>query len=1223
MRDAWLLFLFTAAAAAVTCVAAQPEPLELRYFFTFPYQPDGFTLREFCIPLGTMQRVNLTLTFSVNVAYSATRTFNSTVNVVGATELLDAGPTRGVFFTHPQPSFFPGPAPFVWVQVRNNDPSETLQFGWATSVEDGWGPISPSTTAYASVITLGKRCLDTVGNNNQFQGVERFGNQPLNLTFPLRGVTTAQIFYPSTFQGLGVNHFPTNLVDARGMFHKCPQQASQLPLLLSAWDTEVTARSLTPFSTVRDMRYMFGECSTFVGHPLLSRFVTSNVTNMDYMFYQSPLFNTDISGWDTCAVTSMNNMLNGAAAFNQNLRGWCARGFARSSAPSFFAFGAPLMSDVELPAWGYDPPLVLATTSDSEVPKPSPRLVGLNAYCAESILANNAARPCRRLLQAMPVYEPTFNTSYNNYVAVEFYPNTRMGEFNQSSLIRDSFAPEQTQYVNRTGLAAEVAAGIRMIPQEITFAIPSCSSEPPRLVTSADVSLGLRAYGYSSRADLGGGATASAQLGFVSLFQATPSCAGTWIMNYRHIPANGPSSLYDMNCGTLSNLGNPTTFEQCLNSQITVPFVAPTNVYSALNQSWFNTSAVAPAVYDNLARSSLVSSVDRCASAGTDLWLSREGIQYARTRGRCIPAGDAGSVGPFWGTLTYILSSPSSCEAFLNALPASRGALQFLFKGAALITDPNTTALSAAPVRMRMRSSDAPGMERVGYVPFAQCEPASPRSLLATKLSPQIYLKPHCRASRRGGAYNINIETAVPSELSPTPSVITAVLPDGAVVYVLTADGIPYGSVKLYAKVAFETNNTQQNYVTRELYFGVESRTFVVNANSLFYRMITKVSLQRFSPDNPYQLWIREAEVSGLESCQCNVNVPCSVSNVLQTETEHPITNIFASPVSLVQPVCRIVLRDGYLGKYNWVLRNRVHTLDSKYFPYTGNTFAWDTSVDSAGFVQTQAQTAGVSSTPFFAFRVTARVPQVTMRLRITSAGGLTNFCDITMQVYEGEPVAELSPAEAFFGVGQTVELDGSRSFTPTGEDLFWFWRLGFPINTTGIVLSQTGNSSRINVTAVEPGFYGVIMFACNPRTCRGVQARLTVVANPVPARNNTLTNCFSSINNAIEFDPVQAPIKPAEFRAFSNDMRALRWGTAGDYARAEQLRAQAANETQLPPEQVLARQIALFAYLSGVGLFTLVIVVVVLVVLVALVVDWARSCARDRNTKPSSKAAR
>ena len=55
---------------------------------------------------------------------------------------------------------------------------------------------------------------------------------------------------------------------------------------------------------------------------LAQNVITSNVTNMDRMFYLEELFNQDISNWDTSSVKSMQSMFFFATSFNQDISNW-------------------------------------------------------------------------------------------------------------------------------------------------------------------------------------------------------------------------------------------------------------------------------------------------------------------------------------------------------------------------------------------------------------------------------------------------------------------------------------------------------------------------------------------------------------------------------------------------------------------------------------------------------------------------------------------------------------------------------------------------------------------------------------------------------------------------------------------------------------------------------------------------------------------------------------
>ena len=56
------------------------------------------------------------------------------------------------------------------------------------------------------------------------------------------------------------------------------------------------------------------------GH--ISTWDVSQVTLMNYLFYNKSTFNDDISNWDTSAVTNMDSIFRGASLFNQDIGSW-------------------------------------------------------------------------------------------------------------------------------------------------------------------------------------------------------------------------------------------------------------------------------------------------------------------------------------------------------------------------------------------------------------------------------------------------------------------------------------------------------------------------------------------------------------------------------------------------------------------------------------------------------------------------------------------------------------------------------------------------------------------------------------------------------------------------------------------------------------------------------------------------------------------------------------
>jgi surface protein len=79
---------------------------------------------------------------------------------------------------------------------------------------------------------------------------------------------------------------------------------------ISKWNT----------SNVFSMRYMFAEATSF--NCDISKWDTSLVLNMSYMFYGANAFNSDITKWNTSNVQTMKQMFSNNTTFNQDISGW-------------------------------------------------------------------------------------------------------------------------------------------------------------------------------------------------------------------------------------------------------------------------------------------------------------------------------------------------------------------------------------------------------------------------------------------------------------------------------------------------------------------------------------------------------------------------------------------------------------------------------------------------------------------------------------------------------------------------------------------------------------------------------------------------------------------------------------------------------------------------------------------------------------------------------------
>jgi surface protein len=77
---------------------------------------------------------------------------------------------------------------------------------------------------------------------------------------------------------------------------------------------------------------------------LFNNIVTTNITDMSYMFYNATTFNQDISSWDTSNVINMLWMFSGANAFNKPIGSWDTSNVTDMNAMFYegYAFNQPI-----------------------------------------------------------------------------------------------------------------------------------------------------------------------------------------------------------------------------------------------------------------------------------------------------------------------------------------------------------------------------------------------------------------------------------------------------------------------------------------------------------------------------------------------------------------------------------------------------------------------------------------------------------------------------------------------------------------------------------------------------------------------------------------------------------------------------------------------------------------------------------------------------------------
>ena len=84
----------------------------------------------------------------------------------------------------------------------------------------------------------------------------------------------------------------------------------------------ITANNLLDLTWTTNFRFGFANCSSLTTIPQMNKWNVTNITDMSNMFYESPLFNQDISNWNVSNVTNMSYMFFNAKTFNQNIGNW-------------------------------------------------------------------------------------------------------------------------------------------------------------------------------------------------------------------------------------------------------------------------------------------------------------------------------------------------------------------------------------------------------------------------------------------------------------------------------------------------------------------------------------------------------------------------------------------------------------------------------------------------------------------------------------------------------------------------------------------------------------------------------------------------------------------------------------------------------------------------------------------------------------------------------------
>ena len=113
-----------------------------------------------------------------------------------------------------------------------------------------------------------------------------------------------------------IDFFYTQYLDEDVKIEQCKATQSEQALLVRKECYDLSKLDVSKITNMERL-FMF---SNFNGD--ISNWNTSNVTDMNEMFYYAKNFNGDISKWDVSKVTNMNLMFSNTEEFNQPLNNW-------------------------------------------------------------------------------------------------------------------------------------------------------------------------------------------------------------------------------------------------------------------------------------------------------------------------------------------------------------------------------------------------------------------------------------------------------------------------------------------------------------------------------------------------------------------------------------------------------------------------------------------------------------------------------------------------------------------------------------------------------------------------------------------------------------------------------------------------------------------------------------------------------------------------------------
>ncbi|MES2836771.1 MAG: BspA family leucine-rich repeat surface protein [Bacteroidota bacterium] len=188
-----------------------------------------------------------------------------------------------------------------WDLTTTGSSSTQLSFGVATS-----GTVSYTWTTVP---------LSTSGSGT-------FTGSTLTISGLPVGATIRLVISPTNFQRININ----NGINCNRLIDVEQWGTTSWTSMQSAFagcaNLQISATDVPNLTGVSNMSYMFYFCSLLNSPTNINTWNTSNVNDMNHIFYGAKVFNQNIGQWNTLNVTNMSWMFFGTEAFNQDIGSW-------------------------------------------------------------------------------------------------------------------------------------------------------------------------------------------------------------------------------------------------------------------------------------------------------------------------------------------------------------------------------------------------------------------------------------------------------------------------------------------------------------------------------------------------------------------------------------------------------------------------------------------------------------------------------------------------------------------------------------------------------------------------------------------------------------------------------------------------------------------------------------------------------------------------------------